>query len=73
MGLVALSYCTLVADTAHAEERSTIAESPSGIRPLLIGDTIPDVTLVTPRREAVRLADVLVEAPTILIYYRGGW
>ena len=50
-----------------------IADSPEGIRPLLIGADIPDVTLVTPDHRPVVLRELLAKQPTILIYYRGGW
>lgn len=50
-----------------------IADAPEQVRPLLIGDHIPDVTLLTPSYRPVVLRDALAKQPTILIYYRGGW
>ena len=56
-----------------ATREPVIADSPEQIRPLIIGDSIPAVTLVTPDQQPVVLRDALAKQPTILIYYRGGW
>jgi len=61
-----------VASRAHAQD-PFIADSPDQIRPLMIGDDIPDVTVVTPDHKVVVLREALAKQPTILIYYRGGW
>jgi len=65
---------SVLAAVARADTRENyIADSPEQVRPLLIGEEIPDVTLVTPDYEKVVLRNALAEQPTILIYYRGGW
>lgn len=41
--------------------------------PLKQGDTIPDVTVQTVDDKPLRLKELVAEAPTVLIFYRGGW
>lgn len=38
-----------------------------------IGDTVPDVKLLTEDDAAVSLREVVKEKPAVLIFYRGGW
>lgn len=71
--VVALFLTVLAAASWADTDEPFIADSPEQIRPLLIGDTIPHVTLVTPENERVVLRELLAKQPTILIYYRGGW
>lgn len=41
--------------------------------PILIGETIPDVTLVDSKGKKANLHDVAKAAPTMFIFYRGSW
>jgi hypothetical protein len=52
---------------------ANIAASPEQIRPLLLGDTIPSVTVADIEGTSLNLRDVVSGQPTILIFYRGGW
>lgn len=38
-----------------------------------VGDTVPDVKLLTENDAAVSLREVVKEKPAVLIFYRGGW
>lgn len=38
-----------------------------------VGDTVPDVKLLTEDDAAVSLREVVKEKPAVLIFYRGGW
>ncbi|MDP1579753.1 MAG: peroxiredoxin-like family protein [Candidatus Didemnitutus sp.] len=38
-----------------------------------VGDTVPDVKLLTADDAAVSLREVVKEKPAVLIFYRGGW
>ncbi|MCE9615710.1 MAG: dienelactone hydrolase family protein [Lentisphaerae bacterium] len=49
------------------------ADSPDRVRPLDVGDSVPDAALTTLDGKTVRLTDVLADKPTILVYFRGGW
>ena len=62
-----------VAGQASAADRGDVPTSPREIRPLLIGATIPDVTVRDAAGADVALKDVFRKEPTILIVYRGGW
>lgn len=50
-----------------------VPNSPSEIRPLLIGAKVPEVTLQTVGGDPFALAAAVSERPIILIFYRGGW
>lgn len=50
-----------------------VAESARMIRPVLIGDSLPNVVVATTAGEAISLRSICNSKPTILIFYRGGW
>ena len=43
------------------------------ISPLLVGETIPDVTLQNIEGKAVKLQAAVSKQPTLIIFYRGSW
>jgi peroxiredoxin len=51
----------------------TIPVSANAIRPLLIGDAIPDIKLQTIEGNVFGLKQEIAEQPAVLIFYRGGW
>jgi peroxiredoxin len=50
-----------------------IPGKPEGISPLLIGETIPDLNLKSSKSQVVNIKNRIMEKPTVLIFYRGGW
>lgn len=58
--------------SAHAAARPN-APAPDQIRPLLIGQQIPDVAVQTADGATQTLRAVLAEQPSVLIFLRGGW
>ncbi len=56
-----------------AIDRTQIAEKASDVAPILIGETIPDVTLFSPEGKPLNLKQEVAKKPTILLFYRGGW
>lgn len=50
-----------------------IPQRPTDISPLLIGETIPSVSLPDATGKTVNLLEKVAQKPTILIFYRGGW
>ncbi|MFO1518785.1 MAG: peroxiredoxin-like family protein [bacterium] len=50
-----------------------VARSPQEIRPLLLGEPVPDVILKTIDGKPFHLSAALRKKPTVLIFYRGGW
>jgi len=53
--------------------QGSIANSADGIHPLLIGSTVPDVTVDDINGKSVKLSELVKQNPTVLIFYRGGW
>ena len=58
---------------AIAMAASVLAASAMEVRPLMIGQPIPDVALKTAEGNAFDLAATVKEKPVVLIFYRGGW
>lgn len=52
--------------------QAQIAEKPEDVSPLLIGEKIPNTTLLDTEGKSVQTNDVLNQK-TVLIFYRGGW
>ena len=50
-----------------------VPEKAQDISPLLYGEKIPDVVLITPEGEKHQVSGILSKKPTILLVYRGGW
>jgi len=53
--------------------KQVVAESPSEVQPLEVGETIPNVRLRQPDGKAVLTDDIVARASTVLVIYRGGW
>jgi peroxiredoxin len=49
-----------------------IPSKPEDISPILIGETLPTGTLLTPDGKTVNVQDIIIK-PTVMIFYRGGW
>ena len=71
IAMLALGFA--VVGSVQAADRAEVPDSAQGIRPLLIGATIPQTTVKDAKGADVALADVFRKEPTILIVYRGGW
>lgn len=50
-----------------------VAATAAELKPLGVGDHIPDVTLRSEEDRDVRLRQLVAAKPTVLIFYRGGW
>ncbi len=50
-----------------------IAPSSRMIRPVLIGDSLPNVSVAATNGEATSLRSICNGKPSVLIFYRGGW
>lgn len=62
--------CFLAFTNALQAQIPTQAED---ISPLLIGETIPNASLIDAEGTQYQLFDMIDEKPTVLIFYRGGW
>jgi hypothetical protein len=70
--IVLFSVCA-ASSVSAGDREPLIADSPETIRPLLIGASIPSITLARVEGNPVALADVIARQPSIIIFYRGGW
>lgn len=50
-----------------------VAETPEDISPLLIGEKVPQVAILSVGNERIPLRQIVSEKPTVLLFYRGGW
>ena len=68
--LVTAGFNTAANQTEIANE---VPASAKNISPLLIGASVPEVTLRTADGEAFELSAAVSRKPAVLIFYRGGW
>ena len=72
-----LSLITLLLSSlsfaAFALDRTIIADDPQDVTPLLIGQKAPNTTLQTVDGDPVSLKALIMQKPSVLIFYRGGW
>lgn len=60
-------------DDSITRSVTAIPTKPEDISPLLIGETIPDIDLLTASGKVFNINQSIAQKPTILIFYRGGW
>ncbi len=68
-----LAVLSLVVVAEPVERKDFIAEQAADVRPLLIGEKIPDVTLFDAEGSPVNILEMAAKKPTVLLFYRGGW
>lgn len=61
------------AETASASGAGPGTDSAQDIRPLLIGSSVPDLTLQAADGNRYDLNAAIGRKPTVVIFYRGGW
>ena len=71
--VVVSSVFFLLLSLQSAADKKTVAKSEQDIRPLLIGQKIPDVKLRSADKKTVELKALVSESARLLIFYRGGW
>lgn len=50
-----------------------VAQNPEDISPLLIGEKLPETTLLDENGKSVNLNEEIAKKNTVLVFYRGGW
>ncbi len=70
--LIAVLF-TLSSLQAMALDRTVIAETAQDVTPILNGSTIPNVMVKTADGAPVSLPALLMEKPSVIVFYRGGW
>jgi peroxiredoxin len=59
--------------SSFALDRTQIADDAADVTPLLIGQKMPNSKLQTVDGDPVSLKALVMQKPTVLIFYRGGW
>ena len=67
--LVSLAILILAFQFSNAQ----VANSPEEISPLLVGEKIPNATIISSKGEALETSKLFKEQNTVLVVYRGGW
>lgn len=50
-----------------------LPEKATDIAPMVVGEIVPDVTLISADGQAVSLHSLTKEKPTVIVFYRGEW
>lgn len=58
---------------AHALDRTQIASSAMDVTPILNGQSAPKAVVKTAEGAPVSLQAMIMQKPTIVLFYRGGW
>lgn len=72
-GGLTLAYAQNQSKGDQTEAMYSMPQEPGDISPLLIGESIPIVTLKDASGKEFNLNHAVASKPTILIFYRGGW
>lgn len=60
-------------DKAMVESAVRVAGSAEDIRPILVGQSVPELALRTVDGKLFDLNEAIRNKPTVLVFYRGGW
>lgn len=71
--IAAVAMSALISTPVMALDRTVIADKAENITPILNGATAPNVTVKTADGSPVSLKALVMQKPTIVIFYRGGW
>ncbi|MFC4701195.1 peroxiredoxin-like family protein [Glaciecola siphonariae] len=67
---VALAFTSL---HANALDRTQIADTAENVTPILNGSTVANVMVKTADGSPVSLPALLMQKPSVIVFYRGGW
>lgn len=73
MKLVFALSMLLCSTLTFATTPKAIAESAEMVTPLMNGQTVPNATIYTPDGSPVSLRALVMQKPTVFVFYRGGW
>lgn len=63
----------LLTFNVFAFDRSSIKEDASEVTPLLNGMQVPNITVKTADGDPLSLLALLMQKPSVIVFYRGGW
>jgi len=67
-----LLFIAVLVLTAYSMQ-AQVAENATEIRPLLIGDSVPDLAIISAEGHREKLPAIVNAKPSVLLFYRGGW
>jgi peroxiredoxin len=73
LSVLLFAGCDKVGQKSKDAEIPDIPQSANEVRPLLVGDRVPILTLKTVEGKAFDLNATIAKNPTVLFFYRGGW
>ena len=73
LSFLSFAGCNNVNQKSKRPEIADIPQSANEVCPLLIGDSVPILTLKTAQGKAFDLNAAIAKKPTVLFFYRGGW
>jgi len=65
--------CIVIALLLSTPCFAQIADSANAISPLLVGEKMPQMVLMSSEKKALDIGKIFAQKPTVLIVYRGGW
>ena len=68
-----MTFVALVSLTVQAVDRSVIRDNAADVTPILNGTQAPNATLRTADGSPVSLQALLMQKPSVIVFYRGGW
>jgi peroxiredoxin len=68
-----LVFVCLYVGTIVAAEENPIASDAKRVKPLEVGDALPEIDLKTAEGEKVSLASFHKDGPLVVVFYRGSW
>lgn len=71
--LFLIALLSVISLQIFAIDRAQIREKAEDVTPLLNGATIPNVTVKTADGSPVSLQAMLMQKPSVIVFYRGGW
>jgi peroxiredoxin len=71
-GFVGLFFLSTLGSDAWAVN-TNIPVSATDVHPLAVGQTVPDGSLMTIAGKKVNFQSLIIQKPSVVIFYRGGW
>lgn len=71
--LILVVFAGLLSLQALAVDRTQIREKAEDVTPILNGSTVPKATVKTADGSPVSLQALLMQKPSVIVFYRGGW
>lgn len=55
------------------QAQGDIPSGPTDISPLLIGEQVPEISLLSLEGDDISLNKIFAQKPSVIVFYRGGW